>query len=141
MLLLPLHALIHHDLSSNHIVNLFFLCNLFFVQVFAALVILDKKLQVSFHVVFAALDSQFSEFAVLFISQIWPTTCDCGLFPLLVVNSLLFAVFSHLLTELFLQFSFAKLIFFLLQPGNIVADFKLHLKVFILELRQNSKLF
>jgi hypothetical protein len=45
------------------------------------------------------------------------------------------------LTELFLQFSFAKLIFFLLQPGNIVADFKLHLKVFILELRQNSKLF
>jgi hypothetical protein len=45
------------------------------------------------------------------------------------------------LTELLLQLSFAKLIFFLLQPGNVIADFKLHLKVFILELRQNSKFF
>lgn len=141
MLLLSLHALIYHYLSSNHIVNLLFLCNLILKQVFAALVILDQKLQVSFHVVFAALDSQFFEFVVLLISQIWPTICYCGLFPLLVVDSLLFTVFSHLLTELFLQLSFTKLIFFLLQPGNVIANFKLHLKVFILELRQNSKFF
>ncbi len=96
---------------------------------------------ISLHGVFSALDLSLFHLKVLFIGQIWSTTCDCGLFSLLLVSPSLLAVFSHLLSKIFLCLNFSNLIFFLLQPYNFISGLQLHLKVFILKLGQECKLF
>lgn len=141
MLLLPLDAFIQHDLSSDYIVYLSLNSDFIIAQDFTAFVVLHVYMYISLHGVFSALNLSLFHLKVLFIGQIWSTTCDCGLFSLLLVSPSLLAVFSHLLSKIFLCLNFSNLIFFLLQPYNFISGLQLHLKVFFLKLGQECKLF